>query len=58
VQDAVWGAEDGILVLEDERRAGGSEVVDTDSVEALVRSREKEGDVGTKMKEDGRRRGS
>jgi len=40
VQDAVWRTEDGVLVLEDERRAGGSELVQADGVEALVRSRE------------------
>lgn len=58
MQDAVWGTEDGILVLEDERRAGDSKVVDVDGVEALLRSREEEGDVRTKMEEDGRRRDS
>lgn len=58
MQDAVWGTENGIFVLEDERRAGDSKVMDVDGVEALVRSREEEGDVRTKMEEDGRRRDS
>jgi len=58
VQNAVWGTENSIFVLEDERRAGDSKVMDVDGVEALVRSREEEGDVRTKMEEDGRRRDS
>jgi len=58
MQNVIWGTEDRVFVLENERRAGVTEIVEVNGMETLVSAGEEERNVRTEMEENGRRRDS
>jgi len=58
MQNVIWGTEDRVFVLENERRAGVTKIVEVNGMETLVSAGEEERNVRTEMEENGRRRDS